>query len=252
MLIGMSAADPVQSCYPAPGPPVAVGLSVIPEHPCPYLPDRQATLRAFHVGSMPGAIYQGFLDTGFRRAGRVIYQPICRGCRECISLRVPVARFTPSKSQRRCRRRNADLTVSVALPAASDEKFDLYQRYQADRHTAREGESRADFESFLYRSPVPTLEFTYRDPGGVLLGVGICDVCTDSLSSVYFFYDPRNSSRGLGIFGALSELDFALGHGISHYYLGYWVRDCRKMRYKTDFRPSELLHPDGQWRPCSQ
>jgi hypothetical protein len=30
--------------------------------------------------------------------------------------------------------------------------------------------------------------------------------------------------------------------------MGYWVRDCAAMNYKSDFRPCELLGPDGVWR----
>ena len=29
-------------------------------------------------------------------------------------------------------------------------------------------------------------------------------------------------------------------------YLGYWIRNCRKMNYKTRFRPIELL-ANGHW-----
>jgi len=83
-----------------------------------------------------------------------------------------------------------------------------------------------------------------------LLAVGICDVCEQSLSSVYFFFDPAHSERGLGTFGALYEIATATRLGIPHYYLGYWIRDCRQMRYKTSFRPCELLGTDGTWRPA--
>jgi arginine-tRNA-protein transferase len=29
-------------------------------------------------------------------------------------------------------------------------------------------------------------------------------------------------------------------------YLGYWIRNCRKMNYKTRYRPIELL-TNGHW-----
>jgi leucyl-tRNA---protein transferase len=179
-----------------------------------------------------------------------MYQPVCRGCRECRMIRVPVATFRPTKSQRRCRRRSADLAVSVAEPAATDEKYELYRRYVVGRHgRSAEDEGRASFERFLYESPVETAEFTYRDAGGRLLGVGICDLSRHSLSSVYFYFDPAESRRGLGTFGALYEIEFAQRLGIPHYYLGYWIDGCETMQYKSDFRPAELLWPDGLWRP---
>jgi len=228
-------------------PPVRVQLTVIPPHPCPYLPGREATLRAFHAGRMDPELYHEFLDRSFRRTGAVIYQPVCRGCRECIAIRVPVERFRPSKSQRRCGRRNEDLVVKVGEAVATDEKFSLYQRYQSERHDS-DPDTRAGFESFLYRSPVDTLEFVYRDQAGRLLAVGICDVCHRSLSSVYFYYDPAQGRRGLGTYGALCELKYAAERHIEHYYLGFWVKGCGKMRYKADFKPCEILLPDGQWK----
>jgi len=229
-------------------PPVVVQLVSTGDHPCPYLPGRIATNRAFLAERIHPEIYHAFMDAGFRRSGKFVYQPACSGCRACVPIRVPVATFTPSKSQRRCARRNADLTVDVAPAEATDEKFDLYRRYTNDRHRGEEPD-RASFETFLYDSPVDSLEFTYRDRGGRLLGVGICDVSARSLSSVYFYFDPADERRGLGTFGVIEEIGFARRVGIPHYYLGYWVEGCGSMRYKAEFRPFELLQPDGSWKP---
>lgn len=207
--------------------------------------------RAFMVGRMPGHVYHAFMDAGFRRSGKLVYQPICVGCRECVSLRVPVAQFEPSKSQRRCLRKNADLTVIAARPTATDEKFELYRRYCTSWHGKvgdGDSEDRESFETFLYDSPVESIEYCYRDPAGRLLAIGICDVCEKSLSSVYFYFDPSESRRGLGTFGALYEIEQARILGIPYYYLGYWVQGCGAMQYKSNFRPSEVLHSDGVWR----
>ncbi|HEX4055466.1 MAG TPA: arginyltransferase [Tepidisphaeraceae bacterium] len=234
-------------CYPALEPPVGVMLTTMPPHPCVYLPNRDATLRAFAARHMPDLVYHDFLNASFRRSGLVIYQPVCQGCQACRPLRVLVERFHPSKSQRRCWRRNQDLIVSTGQPSATDEKFELYARYQQQRHGSTKDDNRSSFEDFLYRSPVQTLEFVYRDDRGTLLAVGICDVCPKSISSVYFFFEPSQSRRGLGTFGALCEIDLASRREIPYYYLGYWVKDCRKMVYKTDFKPYEILAADGCW-----
>ena len=238
------------SHYPAQPPPVRVSLATVGDQACAYLPGRVSESRAAWADALPAGLYHRFMDAGFRRSGKVLYQPACRGCRECRPIRVPVATFQPSKSQRRCRRRNDDLALSLADPAATDEKFDLYMRYVAGRFgKAADDEKRETFESFLYDSPVDTVEFTYRDPAGRLLAVGICDVCRQSLSSVYFYYDPAAARRGLGTFGAVREIEAAAAMGIPHYYLGYWVPGCDTMHYKADFRPYELLGTDGVWRP---
>jgi leucyl-tRNA---protein transferase len=231
--------------YPALAPPTDVPLTVLPEHDCPYLPPRKAITRAIMASRIPPDLYHDFLDAGFRRSGKLIYQPICRGCRKCVPIRVPVDRFEPSKSQRRCLRKNSDLVVSQGPAVATAEKEELYRRYVTGWHG---GESAEGFESFLYDSPVQTIEFCYRDSAGRLLAVGICDLSSRSLSSVYFYFDPADAVRGLGTFGALYELDWAARSGIPFYYLGYWVYGCASMQYKAKFRPCEVLLPDGRWR----
>jgi arginine-tRNA-protein transferase len=241
------------SHWPAIPPPIRLPLYVSPAHPCSYLPNRAATMRGFIASQMPGNLYQHFMDAGFRRSGDYFYQPVCRGCRQCIPIRVPVDEFRPNKSQRRCARRNRDLVVTISEPKIDDERFALYARYKSLWHNADDATLR-EFESFLYTSPVPSVEFAYRAPnsGGRLLAIGICDVCPGtSLSSVYFFFDPGEARRGLGTFGVLREIEFARDEGLANYYLGYLVEDCRSMAYKAAFAPCEVLGTDGIWRKTS-
>ncbi len=246
----MSSLDEHSSCdYPAWKPPLDLPLESDWEHPCAYLPDRTAQTRYFLASSIDGRVYQTFMDAGFRRSGQVIYQPMCRGCRACLPLRVPVNQFTMNKSQRRCFRANSDLTITRAEPDCTPEKYELYSRYQLEWH-GRLGDdtSAVAFERFLYDSPTESVEFEYRDREGRLLAVGICDIAETFLSSVYFYFEPGESQRSLGTFGAIHELQTARELSIPHYYLGYWVKACGAMRYKANFRPCEVLHPDGKWR----
>ncbi len=139
--------------------------------------------------------------------------------------------------------------MSAEDPEPTDEKYELYRRYQIEWHS-KDGasEDRESFESFLYDSPVQSVEFCYRNQVGKLLAVGICDVASESLSSVYFYHDPAESKRGLGIFGALYEIAKARMLRIPYYYLGFWVAGCSAMKYKATFEPNEILSADGQWR----
>jgi len=236
------------SLFPSWAPPRRVPLVTIPEHPCPYLPSRVARSRGFLTNQLDPELYHDFMDAGFRRSGSLFYQPTCAGCRACKPVRIVVDRFGHSKSQRRCWRRNADLVVHPGFPDPTAEKFALYCRYLRNWHGRAEPESRQEFESFLYESPVATVEFTYRDRGGALLAVGICDVSARSLSSVYFYFDPAEARRSLGTFGVLCEIAAAWSRGIPHYYLGYFVAGCPAMSYKASFRPAEFLDTDGTWR----
>ena len=139
--------------------------------------------------------------------------------------------------------------MAVDLPSATEEKLDLYNRYNTVWHGGP-ALTLAELEESLYQSCVETLEFTYRSPQGELLAVGLCDVAPEALSSVYFYFAPEAAARSLGTYGALRELDFAAQHLIPHYYLGYWIADCDSMRYKSNFAPHELLGLDGAWGPA--
>lgn len=219
-----------------------------PARPCPYLPGRTTVNIAFLADALDPDLYHALMDRRFRRSGRLFYRPECPGCRECVPIRVPTASFEPTKSQRRSARRNPDLLVAAAPPRFTPEKQDLYVRYVRGQHgTDEDGDGLQDF---LYDSPVDTLEFEYRTSDGRLVGVGICDVCGSSLSSVYFYFDPDEARRGLGTFSALFEIQWARERGIPYYYLGFYIRGCGRMNYKARFRPCELLDPaTGRWRP---
>lgn len=232
-------------------PPVDIRLTVLGDVPCPYLPGQVETIRAVMASGIDGATYRAFMDVGFRRSGRMLYQPVCRACNACVPLRVLTEEFAPTKSQRRVQRKNNDLTIDVGRPELTDEKFALYARYVHDWHARPEEADIEAMRTFLYDSPTDTLEFTYRDAAGKLLAVGICDLSPTSLSSVYFYFDPAEAKRSLGTYGALAELDWCRQRGLPHYYLGYWIADCQAMAYKAGYTPHEILGADGVWRRIS-
>jgi leucyl-tRNA---protein transferase len=236
------------SHYPSWPLPVALPLVNTEPHPCNYLPNREASFGAIRARRIAPAVYQQLMDAGFRRSGTILYQPHCVGCRECRPIRVPVGRFVPSRSQRRVQRRNADISVRVASPMPTQEKLELYNIYQSDRHDGTQAADEEAFVTFLYRSPTDTLEFEYRDRNGKLIGVGICDLCPASLSSVYFFFDPAESRRSLGTFSALYEIEWCRGQHLNYWYAGYWISGAPTMAYKSRFRPCEILGTDSVWR----
>lgn len=237
------------SHYPGPTPRVrGLALVALPPRPCPYLPGRTERIRATLAESIdPGAL-EAMLDAGFRRSGRLLYQPICAGCRECVPLRVPVASFRPSASQRRVLRRNADLGVARVLEVDDREHHDLYRRYVRDWHGQPDDAADDAWREFLVRTPADTLHFDYRAPDGRLIAWGVCDRGVRVLSSVYFCFDPAESRRSLGTFGALREIAYAAQHGLSYYHLGYCVQGCPAMQYKAGFRPNQRLGTDAVWR----
>ncbi|MBM4206095.1 MAG: arginyltransferase [Gammaproteobacteria bacterium] len=219
-----------------------------PEHPCSYLHDRQAkTLFLDPRETISGSLYSRLTNVGFRRSGSHLYRPQCGGCTACIPTRLRISAFEPNRTQRRCLRDNQDLRFELAPAAWSPQVFNLYERYIAGRH--RDGDmfpaSEDQFRSFLL-SPWATTFFLCAWVGPELAAVAVFDRLEQGLSAVYTFYEPELEKRGLGTRMILEEIHLAEALGLPWLYLGYWIRDSEKMRYKTNFRPVQLL-VNGQW-----
>lgn len=219
-----------------------------PEHDCSYLPGLRARSRAFHADYLPGPFYQALMDQGFRRSGNVFYAMDCASCRACVPLRVPVATFAPSRSQRRAERRNHDVEVRFAPPRFGEAKWQLYQRYLAHQHPTTDPGTPEHLREFLFGAATDSLEATYH-LGGELVGFSILDVTPSAASSVYHCYAPELAARSLGVFSALAEIAWAKRQGLTWYYLGFWIEGAATMAYKARFGPHELLL-DGSWRPA--
>jgi leucyl-tRNA---protein transferase len=214
--------------------------------PCPYISGQDSRSEVFLAEQLPPELYHDFMDHGFRRSGILLYRPSCPECAECRPIRVPVGEFEPSKSQRRVLRANHDVSMSVALPRFTEEKYKIYTQYLRVQHESRQGCTPEEFKRFLYDSPVNTVEFEYR-LSGRLVAVTIADLCSRSLSSVYAYYDIEFSMRSLGTFSALQEILFCMSRGTPYYYLGFYVATCPAMNYKARFKPHEILSDDLQW-----
>jgi arginine-tRNA-protein transferase len=214
---------------------------------CPYLPDRLARNAAFVASTLPPGTYQALMNLNFRRAGLMFYRPQCPACDECRMLRVSVESFRPSRAQRRCARRNADVRVSVSKPSPSTEKHHLFRRYLALRHSGPMTGSPEEYVEFLYVTAVQSLEVEYR-LNDRLVGVGLVDHEPEAMSAVYFFFEPNEAPRSLGVFNVLTCVELCRGLGLAHLYLGYYVQGARKMAYKARYRPCDILGADLGWR----
>jgi len=211
---------------------------------CPYLQNRNWTTHAFRTELMPVTIYEELIDRGWRRSGDIFYRNACVGCAACIPLRVPTAGFTLSKSQRRTLGRNKDVEMTLLPSAYSPEIYDLYRRYQETRHPNDHDTGPEEFTRFLCNSPVTTAVSLYR-VGGRLIAAGWIDILPNSLSSVYFVFDPDESNRSLGSYSILHEIELCRRMERAYYHLGFWVSGCQKMEYKSAFKPHEILTEAG-------
>ncbi len=208
---------------------------------CPYLSDQTAAnLLVDPDFDVTPSIYDGLIHNGFRRNGNIYYRPHCPTCHECRSVRIPVSKFQPNRSQKRVGRKNSDVQFRLQSPSYSDEHFSLYLRYQSARHT---GDNMDDpdpdkYRQFLVQADIDTFQIEMRAHGH-LLGVSVVDHVANGLSSVYTFFDPNQKQRSLGTLAILHQVELARQIEYEWLYLGYWIKDCSKMNYKNNFNPLE-------------
>jgi arginyl-tRNA--protein-N-Asp/Glu arginylyltransferase len=219
-----------------------------PSHPCSYLPQREAqTLFLDPRDTIDQGLYQALAEQGFRRSGSHLYRPHCQNCQACIPTRIPVAEFSPRRSQRRVLAKNDDLTLRIEPASFQQHYYDLYASYLHGRH--QDGDmfppSIDQFRSFLLSQWSDT-QFLCTYLGDELLAVAVTDQQPKGLSAIYTFFDPTYASRSLGVFSVLSQIEVCRSLDLPHLYLGYWIKDSPKMRYKTEYRPVELF-VSGRW-----
>ena len=186
---------------------------------------------------------------GFRRSQNVLYRPACADCSACLSARIAVADFTPTKSQKRTLRRNADLKRQASSPWATEEQYDLFRTYLEDRHAAG---GMADMDAFEFaamieETPIRTRVVEYNDIlSGDLVATCLTDMIDDGVSMVYSFFAPDRARASLGTYIILDHIRIARELGLPYVYLGYWVPGSRKMGYKAGFSGLQV-HVGGTW-----
>ena len=184
---------------------------------------------------------------GYRRSGAHLYRPDCDFCSACISSRIPIDKFEFNRVQRKIWNNNKDLQVIERNDLTCEESYSLYERYINTRHA--DGDmfpaTPEQFEAFIKTKTVDTRFFMFYQESR-LITVSVTDILDHGLSAVYTFFDPAESKRSLGIYSILHQINMANTLKLPHVFLGYWVKNCQKMEYKSKFRPLEMLI-DGNW-----
>ena len=228
---------------------IPVPLDLSHEHDCNYLTNRRS--RSVFIPSefpMDTEIYSRLAAQGFRRSGDLVYRPHCRKCTACIPVRVPVAGYSSSRSQRRIMSKNCDITIICRPAVFNDLHFALYQRYLNARHpesTMTDSSNAADYIQFLGSSWCNSFFYEFRLYEKIV-AVAIVDHLDEALSAVYTFFEPDLPNRSLGTFTVLWTIEETFKLSKPLLYLGYWIKSCRKMAYKNRYKPFEQ-YLNGKW-----
>lgn len=105
------------------------------------------------------------------------------------------------------------------------------------------------YQTFLLQSLVDTVLVEFRE-GDILRMVSVIDLLGDGLSSVYTFYEPNLPQARFGVYNVLWQIELCRKLNLNYLYLGYWIKNSRKMSYKTQYQPAQGLI-DGTWIPLT-
>jgi arginine-tRNA-protein transferase len=221
---------------------------VTSELPCPYLSGRfERKLVTELTGAGAQEHYELLSRAGFRRSHSIAYRPACTGCSACVPVRILVSGFQLGGSLARIRRRNGDLTLSITVPRATREQYGLFGQYLDHRHGDGEmaGMDFRDYRAMVEDTAVDSRMLELRDSEGALLAACLADWSSDGVSAVYSFFAPAEARRSLGTEMILRLIEIAREQDLPYVYLGYWIRNSRKMAYKSRFRPLESFGSKG-------
>jgi len=226
--------------------PLAMRLSMRSD--CPYIAGKTEQRIAVDIDFRP-SVHDTLARAGFRRVENWVYKPACPNCNACLPWRVDTQRFKPSRNMARIIATNSDLTRSIAEARPSHQHYQLFKTYVTSRHD--DGQMARmdvdDFSSMVSNSPIETMLLDYHDRNGRLVGSVLTDIQQDGLSAVYSFFDPAETHRSLGTYMIIDLITCATDLNLPWLYLGYYVEQSAKMRYKARFQPAETYY-GGKWQ----
>ena len=215
---------------------------------CPYITGKTEQRIAVDIDFQP-SVHDSLARAGFRRVENWVYKPACPNCTACLPWRVNVGQFRPSRNMARIISTNRDLTRRLADAQPTDQHYQLFKSYVTSRHD--DGQmarmDRDDFNSMISNSPIETMLIDYVDQDHQLVGSVLTDMQQDGMSAVYSFFDPAAAHRSLGTYMIIDLINCAVDLKLPWLYLGYYVDQSQKMRYKARFQPAEIFR-DGSWQ----
>ncbi|GIU12788.1 MULTISPECIES: arginyltransferase [unclassified Shewanella] len=223
--------------------PVTVGRTKT--FPCSYLEEQQEQLMVLQEDVIDIGLFEQLLALGFRRSGSMIYKPQCPQCSACLPIRLDMDEFKLSKRQKRTLKKNQDLSWKI-VDHKTPQQYELYERYVNTRHAdgPMYPATPEQYDSFATASWLQPLFIELRQ-GEELVGVAVTDVLPHSLSAIYSYFAPELEKRSLGSLLILLQTQITKMMQKRFLYLGYQIDESRKMNYKRDYRPHQILTQSG-------
>lgn len=218
---------------------------------CGYLPNKLAqSLIASPQHLIDANVYGELIQQGFRRSGKFAYRPHCEHCQECIPVRVVLRDFSANRSQKRAYKQHKNLIATILPVEFHEAHYALYADYQKARHVNEEDNVEQDdteqYRNFLCQTNVESVLVEFRENNELKM-VSVIDKVFDGISAVYTFYDPADKKASFGTYNVLWQIEWAKSLNLPYLYLGYWIKDSRKMAYKQNYKPLEKLIA-GEWQ----
>jgi arginine-tRNA-protein transferase len=208
---------------------------------CSYLENKKQTTYYKIINDCSDSYCQDLIERGFRRFGKAYFRPICSNCDECQSIKIDVENFTFSKSQRRVIKKAQNLKSIIRRPSITKQHLEIFEKYHLFMKDKKGWSYNLTTPEHYYSSFVDGhnkfgYEVLYFD-NERLIGVDLIDILEDGISSIYFYYDPDYSYYSLGKLSLYQQIKFAKKTNKKWIYLGYYVKDCPSLSYKSHYKP---------------
>ena len=201
---------------------------------------------------LSGDLFDRRLAQGWFRSGPALY----RGDMLCLDnelrglqhIRLPLARWQPSRSQRRVIKRNRRQLRCTFGPARIDAQRERLYHAMKPRF---QGAIANELQPLIFGAREPlfdTRECCVYD-GQRLVAVSYFDMGERSMASQIALYEPAYRHLSLGLYTMLEEIDYAIEHDGSYYYPGYLIPGASGFAYKLQLRSLEYLASGNSWHP---
>lgn len=212
---------------------------------CSYFDEKISDIRYKYMYSCSSLQYQGMLERGWRRFGKMHFVPECKACTKCISMRINAIDYKFSKSEKRVIAKNKDTKLYIRPPSMSMEHLNLYDKYHRIMNEKKKWPYTPIEQEDYYKSYVEAKEEFAKEflfvKDDKLIGVALVDILDESISSIYCYYDHDYADLSIGKFSILAQIKIAKELNIPYIYLGYWIKDHFSMGYKEAYEPFEIL-----------